>query len=56
MSIGRIGAFHRARPEPGDNSQLLANIRLEIGAFLGHLGRNLDLGVKMADALFSLGT
>jgi hypothetical protein len=50
----RVGAFHGAGPEPGDHRELLADERLQVRPPLRHLGRDLDLGIEVPDALLRL--
>ena len=50
MGIGGVGAAHGARPQPGDNGQLLAEQGFEVGAGGAHLGGDGDCRVEVADA------
>ena len=46
----RVGALHRARPQPRDHRQLPPRVPLQIGALPHHLVGHRDLGIEMADA------
>jgi hypothetical protein len=52
----RVRTLHRPSPQPGDHGQLLADQGLQVAAFPGHLGGDLDLGVEMTNALLCLVT
>ena len=51
MGVGGVGAAHGARPQPGDNGQLLAEQGFEVGAGGAHFGGDGDFRVEVADAL-----
>ena len=46
MRKRRVRALYRARPEPGDDGELLADERLEVGPFLRHLRGDLDRRIE----------
>src|SRR5258708_2731443 len=50
----RIGTLDCTRPEPSNNGEFLADERFEIAPFVGHLRRDLDWWIQLADALLSL--
>ena len=51
---GRIRTLHRARPQPSNDGELLADERLQVRPLLRHLRRDLDLRIEMTDALLRL--
>ncbi len=61
LGKSRVRALDRPGPEPGDDRELLAHVRLQVRpggraalAPSDHLGRHLDLGVEVPDALLGL--
>ena len=54
MAESGVGTPHRARPQPGDDGEILPQQRLQVRPLGDHLGGDFDLGVEVADALLRL--
>ena len=54
MGESRVWTLDRARPEPSDDSEFLADEWLEVGPFAGHFRGYFDRRIEMADAFLGL--